>query len=137
MKLKYLGVFATLVAALFAMEATIQAAPNTTFTWTEPTNYEDGTIIPATDVMTYGLYCGTVSGGPYTFYGNIGVDTTSAVNVDLNACVNGVPGTYYFVLTAHSGDFNAESRFSNETFRVYTAVDLGKVPLPPVIVSVQ
>lgn len=136
MKFWKIGVMAAL-AGVFALSPNLQAAPNTDFSWTEPTNYEDGTIIPATDILTYGLYCSNTSGGPYTFYGNIGVDTNSAVAVDLAACVNGVAGTYYFVLTATSADFNAESAFSNEASRTYTNIDLGKVPLPPVIISVQ
>ena len=125
------------IGVMFALAPNLDAAPNTDFTWTEPTNYEDATVIPATDSLSYTLYCSNVSGGPYTVYGVIGVDTTSAVAVDLNACVGGVPGTYYFVLTATSADFNAESAYSNEASRTYTAVDLGKVPLPPVIISVN
>ena len=136
MKLWKIGVMAAL-AGVFALAPNLQAAPNSDFTWTEPTNYVDGTIIPATDVLTYTLYCGSVQGGPYEVYGIIAVDAASAAQVDLNSCVNGVPGTYYFVLTATSADFSSESTFSNEISRTYTNTDLGKVPLPPVLVTVQ
>lgn len=136
MKKTSIGVLAAF-ATFIALTPNLNAAPNTDFTWTEPTNYEDATVIPATDSLSYTLYCSNVAGGPYTVYGVIGTDTTSAIAVDLNTCVNGVPGTYYFVLTATSADFNAESAYSNEATRTYTAADLGKVPLPPVIVSVN
>jgi hypothetical protein len=132
MKLFKLGILLLALAGGSAL-----AAPNADITWTEPTNYEDGTVIPPTDVVSYGLYCGTATGGPYVFYGIIGADTTQALAVDLNACVGGVPGTYFFVLTAASGDFNTESVNSNELSVTYSPADLGKVPLPPILISIQ
>ena len=126
-----------ILAVLVSLTPNLNAAPNSDFSWTEPTNYVDGTIIPATDQLSYTLYCGNVQGGPYNFVDIIGVDTTSAIAVDLNSCVNGVPGTYYFVLTATSADFNSESDYSGEASRTFNASELGKVPLPPVIISVN
>ena len=126
----------TALSILFVVAPNLNAAPNSDITWTEPTNYEDGTAIPGTDQLSYTLYCSDTSGGPYTFFGVVGVDTTQALTVDLNACVNGTPGTYYFVLTTTSGDYNTESGNSNEVSKTYTAADLGKIPLPPVIISI-
>lgn len=115
-----------------------ETAPNTDFSWTEPTNYEDGTVIPNTDVLTYKLSCSTTSGPTYEFpIGSIGVDTNSATLVDVGSCVQGIPGTYYFVLTATSADFGSESVYSNEISHTFTADDLGKVPNAPVLISIS
>jgi len=112
------------------------AAPNTDFTWTAPTNYVDGQIIPATDILSYTIYCSATQGGPYNDVYPAGIAENIA-NLDVGSCVQGVPGTYYFVATAFSPDFNAESAFSGEASRTYSAIDLGKVPNPPVLISVQ
>jgi len=112
------------------------AAPISTFSWTAPTQYVDGNMIPATDILSYRLYCGDTQGGPYPYMYEVGSGVVSAVE-DLATCVQGVPGTYYFVATATSTDFGSESDYSNEVFRNYTATDLGRVPLPPSLLSVQ
>ena len=122
---------------LLALPLGVFSAPNTNFSWTAPTNYEDGSIIDTTsDPLSYTVYCGTAQGGPYniTFDAGVNVETNT---IDVGACVNGIPGTYYFVATATSSSFNTESNFSNETSRTYTAVDLGKVPNAPILISVQ
>lgn len=111
------------------------AAPITTFNATPPTNYEDGTVIPTTDVLSYSIYCGTTSGGPY-FIVQSGLTNLTDAPVDVGSCVT-APGTYFFVATATSSAFGTESGFSNEVAKVYTAGDLGKVPVAPVLISVQ
>ena len=121
---------------LLSLVMGVYAAPNTTFTWTAPTNYEDGSVIPATDILSYTIYCSNTQGGPYNFSFPAGT-AESIPNLDVGACVQGVPGTYYFVATAYSPDYASESAFSGEATRTYTAIDLGKVPNPPVLVSVQ
>ena len=112
------------------------SAPNTDFTWTAPTNYEDGSVIPATDLLSYTIYCSNTSGGPYNSSYPAGT-AESIANLDVGSCVQGIPGTYYFVATAYSPDYAAESQYSNEATRTYTAVELGKVPNPPVLISVN
>ena len=129
MKRYLLGVLLTLTAVIGL------AAPITTFNATPPTNYEDGTVIPATDVLSYAIYCGTTSGGPYNLV-QAGLPNLTDAPVDVGSCVT-APGTYYFVATATSADFGTESAFSNEVAKVYTAGDLGKVPVAPVLISVQ
>ena len=111
------------------------AAPNTLFTATPPTNYEDGTVIPATDLLTYSVSCGLQTGGPYTLVTS-GLGSLNSTPVDVGSCVTS-PGTYYFVATATSADFVTESTFSNEIAKTYTAADLGKVPVAPILISVQ
>jgi len=113
---------------------TVSAAPSSTFTWTAPQQYEDGTMIPVTDTLTYRLYCGDSSGGPYN--NTILFSTPSPSQEDMAFCVGGVPGVYYMVATAISTN-GEESAFSNETTRTYTAGDLGKIPLPPTLLQVQ
>ena len=114
----------------------VYAAPNSNFTWTEPTNYEDGTVIdPAADTLTYNLYCGTTAGGPYSFVADMGTGTSATV--DVGSCVNGTPGTYYFAATSVSSLYGTESALSNEISRTYTASELGKVPNAPVLLTVD
>lgn len=127
---------ASLIGAILIV-GTAYAAPNTVFSWTAPTNYEDGSVLdPILDPLTYTIYCGTQQGGPYniTFDAGVNVETNT---IDVGACVNGIPGTYYFVATALSSSFNTESANSGELAKVYTAADLGKVPNAPVLISVQ
>lgn len=113
------------------------AIPLSNFSWTAPTNYENGAVIdPVTDPLTYSIYCGTVSGGPYNLVQS-GITGESANNIDVGTCVNGTPGTYYFVATATSTLYSTESAFSNEVARTYTVTDLGQVPNPPVLLTVQ
>ena len=63
--------------------------------------------------------------------------TTAGASVDVQTCVQGTPGTYYFVATATSTLYATESVFSNEATRFYTANDLGNVPNAPVLFTVQ
>lgn len=112
------------------------AAPISNFSWSAPTQYVDSTTIPPTDILGYKIYCGANTGGPYPYIYDVG-STVEAATQDVGTCVQGVPGTYYFVATATSTDYNAESAYSNEATRTYTAADLGKVPLPPTLLSVQ
>ena len=111
------------------------AAPTSSFTATVPTQYEDGTMIPISDVLTYRLYCSASQGGPYNVFYDV-VDITS-FSTDVATCVQGVPGTYYFVATSRSTTYGTESDFSNETSRSYTAAELGKVPNAPTLLQVQ
>jgi len=114
----------------------VNAAPNSNFSWTAPIQYVDGNMIPATDILTYRVYCGNTAGGPYIYSYDAG-SAVEAATLDVGSCVQGTPGTYYFVATAYSTDFSEESAFSNEATRTYTAQDLGRVPLPPTLLSVQ
>lgn len=125
-----------IIIGMFIASSGSLAAPNSNFTWTAPTQYEDGTMIPATDVLTYRIYCSSTTGGPYAFFWDVG-SAVEANNLDVSACVQGVPGTYYFVATAFSADFATESAFSNEATKTYTNIDLGRVPLPPTLLQVQ
>lgn len=129
---KLIGLGAFLLLSLVAY-----AAPISDYTWTPPTNYVDGTVIdPVADTLTYNLYCSDTPGGPYSVAATL-LSGDFANGIDVASCVNGVPGTYYFVLTAVSSLYNAESGNSNEVSRTYTAFDLGKVPNAPVLLTVQ
>lgn len=122
---------------LLALPLGVFSAPISDFIWTAPTNYQDGSIIDTVaDPLSYTIYCGTTQGGPYTINFDAGVNVESGT-IDVGACVNGIPGTYYFVATATSSSFGTESPNSNEISRTYTAIDLGKVPNAPILISVQ
>lgn len=121
---------------LMCLSVVSYAAPTSTFTASAPTQYENGDIIPGDEVLTYMVYCGTTPGGPYNFAYNANNLVLSGQAIDVATCVQGVPGTYYFVATAISSKFGTESGFSNETTRTYTADALGKVPLPPTLFQI-
>jgi hypothetical protein len=124
------------IVSAFCLGLIASAAPFSDYTWTPPTNYENGEVIDATDIITYNLYCGSASGGPYNFVAEL-PSGNSAGQVDVASCVGNTPGTYYFVLTAFSTLYATESPFSNEVSRTYTAADLGKVPNAPILLTVQ
>jgi hypothetical protein len=133
-KLMFSGTVALAASFIFSVASAI---PLSDFTWTEPTNYENGQVIdPITDVITYSVFCSSTSGGPYTLVAN-GLTGSAANNLDVGSCINNTPGTYYFVATATSSFYNSESIFSNEASKTYTVTDLGQVPNPPVLISVQ
>jgi hypothetical protein len=53
--------------SLLLISTGIFSAPNSDFSWSDPTNYEDGTIIdPNVDTLTFSIYCSNTQGGPYT-----------------------------------------------------------------------
>lgn len=122
--------------ALLLLSAAAQAVPDATLSVTAPTQYEDGTIIPTTDTLTYKVYCGDVQGGMYPFVFDA-PSLDAGTTIDVSACVQGTPGVYYFVATATSTVNVSESSFSNEASRLYTSIDLGKVPLAPTLFTIQ
>jgi hypothetical protein len=128
--------FVVLALILVAVLQEAKAVPVSEFSATPPTQYEDGTMIPATDVLSFRIYCSDTLGGPYLF----SYDTPTiapGTQIDVSTCVQEVPGTYYFVATAISQTFSSESGDSNEVTRTYSAIDLGKTPLAPTLFTVQ
>jgi len=119
------------VLALGLVAGNAMAAPTKTVSFTEPTNYEDGTVIPVGDLL-YNLHCDNVSGAPYTYLQALS-NTSSPSAEDFAFCVNGLPGTYFAALTAVSVQYSTESIYSNEISFLVSPGELGKVPLPPVI----
>lgn len=51
------------VAALCV--ALVAHAATRTFSWTAPTEYEDGTALPSSAITGYSINCGNAQGGPY------------------------------------------------------------------------
>lgn len=121
---------------LFFMSATVWGAPTPNLSATAPTQYENGDVIPSSDVLTFLVYCTDVDNGVYPFsYDATGL-TTGGITIDISTCVQGVPGTYYFVATARSTTFNVESLYSNTTARTFTAGELGKAPNAPTMLTI-
>jgi len=102
--------------------------PITTFSLTPPSEYTDGTPIPAEDVLTYKVYCSDTAGGPYTAI----EETTNLTTFQLDTatCVTQA-GTYHFVATATSSVSGLESDFSGEATRTYTEAEVNPVPPKP------
>jgi len=123
------------VLLLLLVSSVTLALPINTFTYEAPLQYEDLTLIDPVDILQYTLYCSDIEGGPYDTSWGVGLDTV--ISQDVSECVLGTPGTYYFVVTAFSVLHDTESIFSNEVSKTYGFTELGKVPMPPTIISVQ
>ena len=134
MKRAIVGLLVLWAGLTFAPMA--MADPVASLSATAPTQYENGDPIPVSDVLTYKVYCGTADGGGYP-YSFDAPNLDPGTSIDIAACVQGQPGTYYFVSTATSTTHSTESVFSNQTSRVYTANDLGKVPGAPTLFTIQ
>lgn len=122
-----------MACALITLTST--AAPFAQFTWEPPTHYEDGSLIPSTDVLSYTIYCSNVAGGPYNVSWDVG-NGTSVNSLDLWDCVKEA-GTYYFVATVTSAALGTTSTFSNEVSRSYSANQIFKKPMPPLLRVVE
>ena len=121
-----------LTLALLLGSLTIQADPFKIWSWAEPTLYENGQTIPAGDLTTYTLKCGTATGGPYPDE-TIFVSQISPSNEDMAFVVNGIPGDYYCVATVWSIAYLSESGNSGEVLFTVAPGALGFVPNPPVL----
>lgn len=124
----------TLLVMTFATVAS--AEPLGSFNAQAPTAYVNGNAIPVTDTLTYKVYCGLTPGGPYS-HSFDALNLDAGTTIDVAACVQGEPGTYYFVATATSSTYGTESAFSNEATRTWTAQELGLVPNAPVLFTIQ
>lgn len=111
---------------------TAQAEPFKTWSWTDPDTYTNNLPIPAGDLITRTLKCGTTQGGPYPNV-VIFVSQTSPSVEDMMFVVNGVPGEYFCVSTVWSLEHMTQSGFSNERPFTVTPAGLGFVPNPPVL----
>lgn len=120
------------VAAILLGSLTIQADPFKTWNWTDPTEYENGTLIPETDDLSFRLKCGTVEGGPYDLYEALLSEPAPSVQ-DMGPLVANTPGTYYCISTASSSLHGTESEPSNEVNFTVLPSDLGLRPKPPVL----
>lgn len=123
-----------LIAVILLGSLTIQADPFLTWDWDVPTNYANGSPIPASDILMYTLHCNETpgeQGAPYEI--QIALDDPGAPPSieDLAPVVQGRAGTYYCVSTALSSVHSTESGFSNEANFTVTSGDLGFVPTPP------
>jgi len=125
-----------LFISLLFISGVAVAAPSSTFSATAPTLYVDGTSIPTTDILGYTLWCGNTAGGAYLHFYDV-PNLISGTVVDVSSCVQGIPGTYYFVATATSSTFGTTSTFSLEILKTYTVIDLGKIPFAPTLLTVQ
>lgn len=120
------------VAAVLLGSLTIQADPIKTWSWTAPTEYENNTPIPTSDILSYTLYCGVTEGGPHDQF-ITAMNTPPPQDMDMAPLVGNQPGTYYCVLTATSSLYLEESAPSNEVNFTVLPGDLGLRPKPPVL----
>ncbi len=120
------------VAFVLLGSLTIDAAPFKDWFWNDPTTYENGQQIPAGDLASRTLKCGSTLGGPYTME-TLFVSQAPPSNEDMAFVVNGIPGDYYCISTVWSLTYMAESQVSNEVNFTVAPGALGFVPNPPVL----
>ncbi len=115
---------------------TIQAAPFETWSWSVPTEYKNETPIPPGDLVNFTLHCGMQFGGPYPAAQIFSVQTPPSVE-DMAFVVANMAGTYYCVATVSSLQYSTTSEVSNEVNFTVLPTDLGLVPKPPTLLSLQ
>ena len=125
---------AIVLLVLLGAVSVVIALPDKTFSWTGPTEYVDGTPIPATDTITYTIKCGNKSGGPYPVEFSA---SASPLFQDLSALVQNMPGVYYCVAVAHSATYNTSSAYSDQVNFTVTASDLTRVPSKPTALTLR
>ena len=118
-------IIAAIFLTLFALP--MQAGHNATLTWTAPTTrVPSGVPLAPPEIASFRIYCGSVSGGPYTQIASpLGTARTAVVQ----SCVQ--VGTGYFRMTTVDTD-GLESGYSSEGSKVFTAADLPENPVIPV-----
>ena len=79
--------------------------------WHAPTSYADGSSLLATDIKSYNLYYGNVSGGPYPNIASV----SGTENVISMYMLN--KGSWYFVVSCVTKN-GQESVYSNEVSKV-------------------
>jgi hypothetical protein len=119
-------------ALLLLGSLTIQADPFHEWSWTAPTQYENGSAIPSTDNLMYTLKCGITQGGPYDRFEAV-LQKPPPDTLDMGLLVQGQPGSYFCIATATSTLYSAESDPSNEVNFTVLPSDLGLRPKPPVL----
>ena len=101
--MKKLLLFTALLAAFGVAHASNRTA---IIQWVPPTAYDDESPLDATtEILGYKVYYGTTSGS-YTTTVDVGANETET-------SIEGLSGTYYFVVTSISTEFE-ESEYSNE-----------------------
>jgi hypothetical protein len=110
----------------------VQADPFKIWPWIDPDKYTNQQPIPAGDLATRTLKCGTVSGGPYPTT-VIFTSQISPSNEDMAFAVNGIPGTYYCITTVWSLQYMSQSGYSNEQVFIVAPTEVGFVPMPLVL----
>jgi hypothetical protein len=125
-------VLQALVASVLLGSLTIQADPFKTWSWIDPTEYENGQLIPGGDLTNTTMHCGMQAGGPYPASQVFAMQTPPSIE-DMAFVVAGLPGTYYCVATVSSIQHGTVSGNSNEINFTVLPGTLGFVPLPPVL----
>ena len=117
------------VLLLLLVPLAVFGAGSKTFTWTPPTERENGDPLTAAEIDHFQIECGTQSGGPYNVF-STGAPGNSSTIVASDVFSE---GTYYCV--ARTVDNNGlESVNSNETnFTVGRCEATDCKPKPPVL----
>jgi hypothetical protein len=127
--------FQICVAVLLLGSLTFSTAdPLKTWSWTDPTTYENNTPIPGGDLILRTLHCSNNPGDPDVPYPNryeasvvFAMQAPPSIE-DMAFIVAGLAGDYYCSMTVGSLAHNSTSRYSNEIFFSVTSGQLGLVP---------
>ena len=110
-----------LFATTLVFLSSVASAGSATLSWTAPTQYEDGSALPASELANYKIYYGN-STGVYSGFITVSAATTSYT---VNNLTSGL--TYYFVVTAVATNAQ-ESVYSNEGVKVIPSTKKPKSP---------
>lgn len=123
--MRYAIMFAILVGGLgWSVGA---GAGTANLSWDPPTQYEDGTTLPLSEISYYKIYYGTSDGGPYSSSITVpGTSTTATIS-------NLTKGVWYFVATTVATN-GMESALSTEGSK---EVKSNARPKPPRWRSIQ
>ena len=124
--------FQLCVAGILLGSLTISADPLLTWTWNDPTEFENGVSIPGGDLTSRTLKCGVNPGGPYPAEKVFDMQAPPSEE-DMAFVVGGIPGEYYCISTVSSLTYLSESGPSNEVNFTVLPGDLGFTPKPPVL----
>lgn len=99
-------------SAIFLLLPSVAFAGNSAvITWSAPTQYEDGSTLSPSDILTYTVYYGTASGN-YTKQVTVAPPNTSVT-------ISGLSGTYYFAASSTTLEME-ESALSSEVSGRFT-----------------
>lgn len=108
--MKSLFRYALITFVFFVVIGSDVFAADKTFTWSNPIEYEDGSLLPPSDLIEYDLGCTTITGDPYTvietFAASLPLPTSHTLDLP--------PAEYWCVIRVSTA--NAESAWSNEVF---------------------
>jgi len=127
----------SLVIAALLMSTVALAALLKTFSWTNATQYENGAVLPPSDIFTT-IHCGITSGGPYEVEVGASLDGDVSAQLDVQPLIDQYGTTTFYCVARHNSiQYQTISADSGEVNFTVTPSDAGFVPNPPTNLTIQ